>query len=64
MQHNRQIALQIAAQLPTNPKDALEVLVLAQEIVEKFFVARQPERGSFSGGSKPRLRAISGVDKP
>lgn len=64
MQHNRQIALQIAAQLPTNPKDALEVLALAKEIVEKFLVGREPQRGSFSGGSKPKLRAISGVDKP
>jgi hypothetical protein len=49
--HIRRTALQIAAQLPPEPKDALAVLRLAQEIVEKFF-------GS-PPGPGTKLRSIS-----
>jgi hypothetical protein len=61
-QQARRTALQIAAQLPSEPDEALKVLEYAKEIVEKFFVG-QPVRASGSiGGSRPKLRAISGDD--
>jgi hypothetical protein len=62
MPHNRRTALQIAAQLPPEPQDALEVLAIAKEIVEKFF-APAPQRLDVPGGKRPRLRAISGPDR-
>lgn len=37
-ENNRRTALQLAAQLPDNSDDAREVLRLAEEIVDKFFV--------------------------
>ncbi len=53
---HRRTALQIAAQLPPESHDALHVLELAKEIVEKFF----DDQASTAGGKSPRLRAISG----
>lgn len=60
MSQNRRTALQIAAQLPPEPQDALEVLALAKEIVEKFFVGT--DQRLVEPGSRPKLRAISGPD--
>jgi hypothetical protein len=51
---NRRTALQLAAQLPPEPKDALAVLHLTQEIVEKFF--GPPRRDS--EGTVSKLRTI------
>ncbi len=55
---HRRIALQIAAQLPPESHDALRVLELTKEIVEKFF----DDQASMAGGRSPKLRAISGPE--
>ena len=59
----RKEALCIAAQLPSDAENALEVLRLAKEIVEKFFVLSSGySAGSSSVSKMPNLRAVSGSD--
>lgn len=41
---HRRHAIQIVAQLPENPKDALQVLELARQLVEGFLCADQPRK--------------------
>jgi hypothetical protein len=55
----RRQAVQIAAQLPEDPQDALAVLELAKTLVETFLLTAQPtrERGEvlpFSAASSSR----------
>ncbi len=40
----RRHAIQIVAQLPDNPRDAIQVLELAKQLVEGFLVGDQPRR--------------------
>ena len=45
----RRHAIQIAAQLPENPKDALAVLGYVQEIVDKFLSPQGEQSGRRAG---------------
>lgn len=59
----RKEALCIAAQLPSDAGKAMEVLRLAQEIVDKFFLKKPGYSAGPSSVSKmPNLRAVSGSD--
>lgn len=58
----RRQAIQIAAQLPEDPQEALDVLMLAQRLVEGFLAPQGdllPFRTPAVSGSAPSLRAIS-----
>lgn len=52
---HRRHAVQIAAQLPENAKDALRVLELARELVEKFLAEEQDQ----TARPRPALVAVS-----
>jgi hypothetical protein len=47
---HRRHAIQIAAALPETPEDALIVLKLAQELVERFLYAPEPPDGKRERG--------------
>lgn len=48
-------AIQIAAQLPDNPRDALAVLEYAKEIVDKFLSPNGEQAGGLRGRAAPVL---------
>jgi hypothetical protein len=50
----RRHAIEIVGQLPENPTEALRVLQLAKDVVERFLCSQDA-----SGGRIPNLRAIS-----
>lgn len=50
----RRHAIEIVSQLPENPADALRVLQLAKEVVERFLCNQEASLGRI-----PNLRAIS-----
>jgi hypothetical protein len=54
---HRRHAIQIAAALPETPEDALMVLELARELVERFLYA--PERPEPPGGARERGVVVS-----
>lgn len=58
----RRTALQIASQLPSNKQDAMEVLRLAEEIVEKFFRGGPQPARSGSARSSASILPISALD--
>lgn len=66
---HRRHAIQLAAQLPEHPEDALAVLRYATELVEQFLAPSYPQEAQGrpvvafrrTGASSPRERAISSV---
>lgn len=58
----RRTALQIASQLPSNKQDALAVLRLTEEIVEKFFPASPQPARLGSSRSSASILPISALE--